>query len=130
MTYGVAAVLVFVGVAKIEAWPLTSLHLFSSVRTDTTAGYELIALMHDGASQQVLVGRDNPVLATTTHLLRQLPSAPPQRQVALVEAWLIAGDVPVASVAAVRLERVTRIWDDAAKAWRESAREVVTQVAL
>lgn len=128
VTYGTVAVLLCTALVQAELWPLTAYRLFSVVRTGTTSYSELVAVAPDGARTPVRLDPDNPVLRTTAHQYSDLPGARPQRQVAMVRAWLVAADLDPAEVATVTLERGTRVMDPETGTWREVSRDVAVEV--
>lgn len=133
VTYGAVALLLVAGVTGLEAWPVSSFHLFSSVRTDTSRPLELVAVHDDGTRTPVRLAADNPVLRTTAHQYRDLVTASADDRRAMATAWLRAADLDPGTVTSVRLERLTRVMEPSGAAdwaWRETARELVTEVDL
>jgi hypothetical protein len=112
VTVGTVAVLLLVPITTVEAWPLTSFRLFSTLRTGTTVGLALVAIAPDGTSTPVRLPRDQ-VLSTTSHQYADLEDESPQTQRAKVRAWLVAAGLDPADVAAVELVRTTRHADAA-----------------
>jgi hypothetical protein len=112
VTVGTVAVLLLVPITTVEAWPLTSFRLFSTLRTGTTVGLTLVAIAPDGTSSPVRLPRDQ-VMSTTTHQYADLADDSPQTQRAKVRAWLVAAGLDPADVAAVELVRTTRQADAA-----------------
>lgn len=127
LAYGFVGLLIVVCLAKIEAWPLTSVHLFSSVRTSDSVALELIAIDSDEARVRVNPG-EGEVMSRTTHLYSKLPSQEPHRQVEMVQAWLDAAGIT--DVERVQLERVTRQMGETSADWAEVDREIIWELIL
>lgn len=128
VTYGAVAVLLCTALVQAELWPLTAYRLFSTVRTGTGSYSELVAVAPDGERTVLRLSPDNPVVRTTAHLYPDLPDADPQRQAAMVRAWLVAAGLAPAEVATVTLERGAREMDPRTGRWREVSRHVVVEV--
>jgi len=128
VTYGFIGVLIAVCLLKVEAWPLTSVHLFSSVRTADSIGLELIAVSDDHRTR-VHPG-DTEVMSRTSHLFSKLPKIDDETQREMVEAWLKAAKIPLDDVDRVQLERVTRQMGDDSSQWLETERESVWELVL
>jgi len=127
VTYGVVGLLLATAATGTEAWPLTSFRLFSMVRTSTATELELVAVHADGARSPVRFGTGNPVLATTADLLDDVVDQEPERQRAMVRAWLDAAHLAPDDVDVVRVERVERtLGADLSRT--EVSREVVVEV--
>jgi hypothetical protein len=127
VTYGVVGLLLATAATGTEAWPLTSFRLFSTVRTSTATGLELVAVRPDGTRSLVRFDAGNPVLATTADLLDDVADQEPERQRAMVRAWLDAAHLTPDDVDVVRVERVARtVGADLSRT--EVSREVVVEV--
>ena len=110
VTYGAVGLMIVTCLFRVEAWPLTSLHLFSSVRTSESVALEMIAITdNDSDERQRVLPRDKgEVMGKTSHLFRKLPGQDTDQQNAMVNAWLAAFSVDRKSVKSVQIERVTR----------------------
>jgi hypothetical protein len=110
VTVGTVVALVLVALSGLEAWPLTSFRLFSTVRTGTSVGLQLEAVASDGTRTPVRVP-SNQVMSTTTHQFAHLAHARPEVQRAKVRAWLATAGLDPAAVTEVDLVRTTRSTD-------------------
>lgn len=110
VTVGTVVVLLLVALSGLEAWPLTSFRLFSTVRTGTSVGLQLQAVAPDGTRTPVRVPA-NQVMSTTTHQFAHLAHARPEVQRAKVRAWLTTAGIDPATVTEVELVRTTRSTD-------------------
>ncbi|HWJ84165.1 MAG TPA: hypothetical protein VNR62_01975 [Cellulomonas sp.] len=125
VTYGTVAVLLLVALSGLEAWPLTSFRLFSTVRTGSTVGLQLMAVAPDGSRQPVRIPADQ-VMQTTTHQFARLAHTRPELQREKVRAWLAAADIDPATVAQVELVRTSRSTDAAGTSHVTASTVVVT----
>ena len=126
VTVGTIVALLLVALSGLEAWPLTSFRLFSTVRTGTTTSYQLVAVAPDGTPTPVRLP-GNQVLSTTGHQYPDLPHESAQTQRAKVRAWLDAAGIDASDVAAVELVRTTKK-PDAAGVPQVTDRTVVVRV--
>lgn len=117
-------------VSGVELWPLSSYRLFSVVRSDAHAARELVAVHGDGSRTPVRFGADNPVVATTAHLLDDVRHQSPQRQRRMAEAWLAVSDTNLQDVVGMRVEIVWRVQDPDSLRWTEESRSVDVDVTL
>lgn len=132
VTYGAVGLMIATCLLRVEAWPLTSLHLFSSVRTSESVALEMIAITdNDSDERQRVLPRDKgEVMGKTSHLFRNLPGKDTDQQNAMVNAWLAASSVDRKSVKSVQVERVTREMGDESTQWNEVERKVIWELAL
>ncbi|RHA43972.1 hypothetical protein [Cellulomonas rhizosphaerae] len=110
VTVGTVVALLLVTLSGLEAWPLTSFRLFSTVRTGTSVGLELEAVAADGTRSPVRLPA-NQVMSTTTHQFAHLAHARPEVQRAKVRAWLATAGIDPATLTEVDLVRTTRSMD-------------------
>ena len=129
VTYPVIAVLAVAVLCTVEAWPVTSFRLFSQVRTDTSTGYELVAI--DGGGQRSIVqSKISGPAATTAHQYLDLRSMAVPDQQARVRAWLHLAGIDPDEVDRVLLERVEQRRDPDGGPPHLIARTVVVEVPL
>ena len=96
---GLVAVLLAVGVAEVEPWPLSSMRLFSQVRTDRSSGFEVFV---DGERLHLAsLGRG---FRGAHHLLPRFDSLTQDERDDVCAAWATAAGSPGG---AVRVDRVT-----------------------
>lgn len=117
-------------VSGLELWPLSSYRLFSVVRSDSHAARVLVAVHGDGSRTPVHFGADNPVVATTAHLLDDVRHQSPQRQRRMAEAWLAVSDANLEDVVGLRVEIVRRVQDPDNLLWTEESRSIEADVTL
>lgn len=133
ITYGLIGLIAAVCFAAIEFWPLTSVHLFTGIRGPESSATELIVVLdseHDSERIRVHFGDRGEVLSRTSHLYRTVPSQHPERQAAMIEAWLDLARIDKRDVASVRLESVRRELDDDSATWHETGREIAWEMHL
>lgn len=130
VTYGAVALLLAVAALELEAWPLTSYRLFSSVRTGEGTSSALVAVGHDGTRTPVVMPPGKAVLVTTAHLHDELVRARPERQRQMVTSWLEIAGIDPAGVASVRLEHVRWRMDRESLERTELERTLAAEVAL
>ena len=86
--YGFLALLLIFVFADLEWWPLTSWHLFSRVRSDTTSGYEVRTVGSDGSVRPLrFTGLPNGA-QLQNRLLPHIGTLPKARQASTCDAWL------------------------------------------
>jgi hypothetical protein len=112
VTLGTVAVLLVIPATTIDAWPLTSFRLFSTLRTGATSGYALMAVDANGTTTRVELPHDE-VVGGTVHQYGELAHESAATQRAKVRAWLAAGGIDPADVASVELVRTARRTDAA-----------------
>ena len=96
---GMIAALLVVGVAEVEPWPLSSMRLFSQVRTDRSSGFEVFV---DGQRLDLAsLGRG---FRGAHHLLPRFDDMSEAERDDVCAAWADAAGHPGA---AVRIDRVT-----------------------
>ena len=96
---GLVAVLLAVGVVEAEPWPLSSMRLFSQVRTDRSSGFEVFL---DG--DRLDLGELGRGFRGAHHLLPRFASMTQAERDDVCAAWATAAGRPGA---AVRIDRVT-----------------------
>lgn len=130
VTYGVIGLLVAICLASVEFYPLTSMHLFTGIRTSNSVRNELIVIVEgdeDPTRIPLSFGGRGEVLARTTHHFAQLPFQDPQRQAEMIDAWLELAHIDKEAVTAIQLERVRREMGETSGVWHEVEREVTWQ---
>jgi hypothetical protein len=90
------AVFAVCGLAGIEAWPFSGFRLFSHVRTDQVAGWEVMAVDRDGGERPVVVGD-----RSWLHVAAGMEDLPDDERLAVCRAWVPGAHVEV---------RVYRTW--------------------
>jgi hypothetical protein len=96
---GLVAVLLLVGVAEAEPWPLSSMRLFSQVRTDRSSGFEVFV---DG--EQLHLAELGRGFRGAHHLLPRFDDMTDAERDDVCRAWADAAGHPGAEV---RVDRVT-----------------------
>jgi len=127
VTCAAVAVLLTAALVQIDAWPVTAYRLFSNVRTADGVSLTLWAEGVDGTRTDLRPPAGE-VLATTTHLYRQLEDADPAHARELVDAWLELAGVRPADVSRVVLERTTWRMDADTRERHETGHAVVAVV--
>lgn len=126
VTYGLVILLATAVWQHTEAWPVTSYRLFSSVRTGTSSGLQLVAVSEDGTTQRVAPRGET--VSTTAHRYGDLPGLAPEERRRLVRTWLLSADIDPETVRVVRLERVTRALDPDGGPAVETGRRIIIEV--
>lgn len=129
MTYGLAGLILAVCAFNVEAWPLTSAHMFTSISTDEQVELELVAV-GNGESRTPINPGDTEVLKFTEFQYPDLPNQSPQRQREMVDAWLEVAEIPADDVERVVLERVWREMGETSADWTEFNREQIWELPL
>ncbi|KMM44344.1 hypothetical protein CWIS_16660 [Cellulomonas sp. A375-1] len=104
VTWGTLGVVLLGAAAEIEAWPVTSFRLFSTVRTADGATTSLVAIRPD-SSQVTVRLPDDQVLATTSHQLVDLRHQSAHQQHAEAVAWLHVAGLDPDDYVAVAVDR-------------------------
>jgi len=129
VTYGLAGLTLAVCAFKVEAWPLTSAHMFTSISTEEQVKLELVAVGKDANRAPISPG-ETEVLEFTEFLYPDLPDQNPQRQHEMVSAWLEVAKIPAEDVKSVVLERVWLEMGETSADWTEFEREQVWELQL
>ena len=77
------AVFALCGLLGIEAWPFSGFHLFSNVRTDSIAGWEVTTFDASGVERPVGFGD-----RSWLHVAAGMASLPEQERTAVCRAWV------------------------------------------
>jgi hypothetical protein len=97
------AVFVVCGLAGFEAWPLTGWRLFADARQPVQPGWQAVTVDRAGRETPVPF-RELPVgYQGHVQVFRGFPGLPPDRRVAVCQAWAEAVRARGGEVAAVRL---------------------------
>jgi len=102
------AVFVASAVGGLNLWPFSGWRLFSQVRTGHVSGWTAEAVDAGGRTAPVPFGAMPRAYASFGLLMRDFPTLPVPRQVAMCEAWLDgarAAGTPAVSIRLVRVER-------------------------
>jgi hypothetical protein len=97
------------GFLNLDAWPLTGWRLFSRLRQDHQVGWQADAVDASGGETQIAFSRLGPAYQGSSLVLREFPSLPERRQVALCDTWERAARTG-AEIVAIRVYRVE--WDE------------------
>lgn len=97
--------MVFAVANTVEAWPVTSLRLFSGVRTAQVVSYELIAYDHAGGEYRVRADANNAFVARTSSQYARLARDSASTQHAKAVAWVAAAGLDPADMREVVLWR-------------------------
>lgn len=82
------ALLVIVGLASIELWPLTSFHLFSQVRHREGSTWRVVAMLPDG-KEEVVQFHQLPIAFRQTYLqIEDFHEWSPRRRDEVCDAWV------------------------------------------
>ncbi len=104
VTWGAVGVILLGAAVEIEAWPVTSFRLFSTVRTADGATTSLVVIAPDGTQTPVPIP-EHQVLATTSHQLVELRDQSPRQQRAEAVAWLELAGLDPQDFVAVAVDR-------------------------
>jgi len=133
VTYGVVGLIVTVCLTIVELWPLTSLHLFSAVRTSQTLSTELIAIVavdEDPTRVRLDFSDHGEVIAHTSHLFHKIPARTAPEQAEMIDAWLELANLDKDQVVSVQLERVRREMSEPTASWREVDRVITREMEM
>ena len=101
---GIVGALLAVGAADAELWPMSSMRLFSQVRTDRAAGYEVFLVDADGAARRLDVASLGREFRGAHHLLPRFADMTQDERDEVCAAWATAAG----GAASVRIDRVVR----------------------
>jgi hypothetical protein len=97
------AVFVVCGLAGFEAWPLTGWRLFADARQPVQPGWQAVTVDRAGRETPVPFRELPAGYQGHVQVLRGFPGLPPDRRVAVCQAWAEAVRARGGEVAAVRL---------------------------
>src|SRR5215211_3171972 len=97
------AVFVVCGLAGFEAWPLTGWRLFADARQPVQPGWQAVTVDRAGRATPVPFRELPAGYQGHVPVLRGFPGLPPDRRVAVCQAWAEAVRARRGEVAAVRL---------------------------
>ena len=101
---GIVGALLAVGAADAELWPLSSMRLFSQVRTDRASGYEVFLVDADGSARRLDVASLGREFRGAHHLLPRFGEMTQAERDGVCAAWASAAG----GAASVRIDRVVR----------------------
>jgi hypothetical protein len=102
----VALVLVC-GVASVEAWPLSGIRLFSTLRSDERVSYQLRAVDPRGNESTLAFGRLPVAYRNTQNLLPDFDRRTAAEREEICDAWALTPRANGQSVAFLRVYRIT-----------------------
>lgn len=127
VAYGMVLMLVVCAVFTLEPWPLTSLRLFSQIRTDRQTQVQLVVVEAEGTRRVIDFGDNAFVSDSAQRRLPEIASLPVAEQRSAVEDVLKVAGVDPTTVDAVAVSRTVRRLDaDGGPATVLSSRDVVT----
>lgn len=113
VTYGLVGILAVSAVAQLELWPLSSMRLFSELRSGQRQALVLTAVGHHGERSPVPLNRTVRQTRAAQQQLPDLPDLGPTVRRRAIVAWLTTAGLDPDRYDAVILERVTYRLDPA-----------------
>jgi hypothetical protein len=131
VVYGLMTVLLLAAVVEAESWPVSSMRLFSQVRTDAAVSYEVHLVAADGADQLLVLPSLGRPFRGAHHVVPRLAGMGAAARDDVCRAWArAAADAGRLEAVELRVERVVRsVPTSSADAVVERARTEVVRCA-
>jgi hypothetical protein len=109
VVYGLVALIGVAAAADAEWWPVSSMRLFSEVRSGTAVAWEVRLVAADGTEELLDVASLGRAFRGAHHLVPTLPALPAAERDAICAAWAeAAADQGRLVASEVRVDRVVR----------------------